>query len=91
MLESVARVRELREAGRCGSAGCTYDAGRRGVPRLYGADAPFDSEGGYVVVKLEVDELLIILRCVITMQFQVLCISRLPNHCFAMPQVDTNA
>ena len=41
--------------------------------------------------KLEVDELLIILRCVITMQFQVLCISRLPNHCFAVQQVDTNA
>lgn len=39
----------------------------------------------------EVDELLIILRCVITMQFQVLCISRLPNHRFAMQQVDTNA
>ena len=51
----------------------------------------FTDHYDHPIYEAGVDELLIILRCVITMQFQVLCISRLPNHCFAMQQVDTNA
>ena len=42
-------------------------------------------------VKLEFDELFIMPRCIITMQFQALCISQLLNHGLAVPQVDTNA
>ena len=54
-------------------------------------DHPIYEAGVQLVDMVYLKRKLIILRCVITMQFQVLCISRLPNHCFAMQQVDTNA